>query len=72
MEDSGGKEMTPTKGRSIDHLGSGFTDLTTGGKKLKAKGVKFAMDVRPFKNIKIAFVEGPGGVRIELVEFAKR
>ena len=35
---------------------------------LKAKGVKFTMEPRPFRNLKIAFIEGPDGVSIELVQ----
>ena len=65
------EEMAPTRGRAIDHLGWGYTDLEAAAEELKAKGVKFTMEVRPFRNFKIAFVEGPGGVSIELVEFPK-
>lgn len=69
VQDSGDQVMAATEGRAIDHLGWGFTDLTAAAEELKAKGVPFTMDVRPFRNFKIAFVEGPGGVRIELVEY---
>jgi lactoylglutathione lyase len=65
------EEMAGTRGRVIDHLGWGYTDLEAAAEELKAKGVKFTMEVRPFRNFKIAFVEGPGGVSIELVEFPK-
>ncbi len=63
--------MAPTKGRAIDHLGWGVKDMDADAKTLKEKGVKFTMEPRPFNPeiaIAIAFVEGPGGVRIELVQ----
>jgi lactoylglutathione lyase len=66
------KELAPTKGRSMDHLGWNFPDLEAAAKDLKAKGVKFTLEPRPYKNIKIAFIEGPEGVSIELVETPKR
>ncbi len=71
VQDSQGEETAATSGRAIDHLGWGFTDLEAAAEELKSKGVKFTMDVRPFRNFKIAFVEGPEGVSIELVEFPK-
>lgn len=63
--------QAPTKDRSIDHLGWGVRDMDADAKALKEKGVKFTMEPRPFRPeiaIAIAFVEGPGGVRIELVQ----
>ena len=56
-----------TKGRSIDHLSWGFADLDAAAVVLKAKGVKFESGPFAFGNGKIAFIEAPGGVRIELV-----
>jgi len=56
-----------TKGRSIDHLSWGFADLDAAAVELKAKGVKFESGPFAFGNGKIAFIEAPGGVRIELV-----
>lgn len=61
-------EVAPTIGRSFDHLGWKYTDLTAAEEALKGNGVVFSMDPRPFRNIRIAFAEGPDGVRIELVE----
>ena len=63
--------LAPTKGRSIDHLGWGVKDMAADAKMLKEKGVTFTMEPRPFNPevaIAIAFVEAPGGVRIELVQ----
>jgi len=68
----GSKEpLAPTKDRAIDHLGWGVKDMEADAKVLKEKGVKFTMEPRPFNPkiaIAIAFVEGPNGVRIELVQ----
>lgn len=63
--------MAPTKGRAIDHLGWGVHDMEADAKVLKDKGVPFTMEPRKFNPeiaIAIAFVEAPGGVRIELVQ----
>lgn len=61
-------EVAPTQGRSFDHLGWKYTDLSAAEAELKANGVEFSMDPREFRTIRIAFVEGPDDVRIELVE----
>jgi catechol 2,3-dioxygenase-like lactoylglutathione lyase family enzyme len=68
IQDSQGETMAPTRGRSIDHLGWSFPDLDATAVALKAKGVNFTLGPVPYRDIKIAFIEGPGGVRIELVE----
>jgi len=62
---------TPTQGRSLDHLGWKYEDLTSAAETLKASGVEFTVEPRPFRGIRISFVEGPDGVRIELVEPAE-
>jgi hypothetical protein len=60
--------LAPTQGRSFDHLGWKFTDLDGATTDLKNSGVSFTMEPTAFRNIRIAFVEGPDAVRIELVE----
>lgn len=60
--------LAPTQGRSFDHLGWKFADLTAAETALKANGVQFSMDPREYRTIRIAFADGPDGVRIELVE----
>ena len=67
-QNSRGEEVAPTQGRAIDHLGWGFADLDAAAVVLKSKGVNFTMEPRPFRDLKIAFIEGPDGVRIELVQ----
>jgi methylmalonyl-CoA/ethylmalonyl-CoA epimerase len=60
----------PTKGRAIDHLSWSFTDLDAAAEVLRGKGVNFTMDPRPYgtSGVRIAFIDGPDGVNIELVQ----
>jgi catechol 2,3-dioxygenase-like lactoylglutathione lyase family enzyme len=53
----------------LDHFGFAVEDMEAAAEELKAKGVKFLvepMQVRP--GLKIAYVQGPDKVRIELSE----
>jgi len=59
--------QAPTKGRAIDHLSWGFTDLDAAAVELKALGIKFNMEPTAFGTGKIAFITDPAGVLIELV-----
>ena len=68
IQNSRGAEVAATTGRAIDHLGWSFPDLDAAAVDLKAKGVKFTMEPRPYSNLRIAFIEGPDGVSIELVQ----
>ncbi len=61
-------EIAPTIGRSMDHLGWSFPDLDAAAVEMKAKGVVFSAEPRDFRGIRISFVEGPDGVRIEVVQ----
>lgn len=61
-------ELEPTQGRSFDHLGWNFDNLSAAAEMLTAKGVEFTMEPRDYRGIRIAFIEGPDGVRIELVQ----
>ncbi len=60
--------VASTENRSVDHLGWNFDDFDAIVKKLKGQGVKFLVDPRPSGDHMIAFIEGPDGVKIELVE----
>lgn len=62
------EEIAPTQGRSMDHLSWSFPDLDAAAAEMKAKGVVFSMEPRDFRGIRISFVEGPDGVRIEVVQ----
>lgn len=55
-------------GRSVDHLGFSFAGLDAEAARLMAMGVTFTMDPRPFGPLKTSFIEGPAGVRIEVVQ----
>lgn len=66
-------ELAATQGRAFDHLGWQFPDLRAAAEEIKAKGVDFTLEPRPFTNplgqdMLISFVEGPDGVRIEIVQ----
>lgn len=61
-------EIAPTQGRSLDHLGWDVEAIDDFVADLKTRGVKVTLEPRVFRDIRIAFVEGPDGVRIELVQ----
>lgn len=57
-----------TEGRSVDHLGWRVKDFDATIKKLKGLDVKFLMEPMEHGDHMIAFIEGPDGVKIEIVE----
>ncbi len=61
-------EVAPTQGTSMDHLGWATESLDELGDVFASNGVEFTMAPRPFRGIRISFIEGPDGVRIEVVE----
>ena len=66
-----GEQAAPSQGRSIDHLGFAPRDMTADTAALKAQGVKFTTEPSATPNQlghRTAYVEAPGGIRIELVE----
>jgi len=66
-----GEGTAPSQGRAIDHLGWGPPSMDTAALDLKAKGIRFTSEPAPKPNQlghRTAYVEAPGGVRIELVE----
>ena len=62
------EETAASKGRAIDHLGWGAADLDKSIAELKAKGVKFTSEPRTFGSLKYVFVEGPAGLRVEVIQ----
>jgi len=66
-----GQGTAPSQGRAIDHLGFGPPSMDGLAADLKTKGVTFTAAPQPKPNQfghRTAYVEAPGGVRIELVE----
>jgi catechol 2,3-dioxygenase-like lactoylglutathione lyase family enzyme len=55
--------------KGLDHFGLKVKNLEQTAQDLKKKGVKFSVEptVTPW-GLKMAFIEGPEGIRIELVE----
>jgi catechol 2,3-dioxygenase-like lactoylglutathione lyase family enzyme len=66
-------DSTPSEGRAIDHIGWRATNLDEKIAELKTKGVKVTTEPRPLTladktTIHFAYVEGPAGTKIELVQ----
>lgn len=66
-------EATPSLGHAIDHIGFRPLNVDTVVAGLKAKNVKVTTEPRPLTlpsgtSMRLAFIEGPDGVRIELVQ----
>ena len=62
-----GEGVTPSQGHVIDHLGWAVPNVDAKIATLAAQGLK-TVDPRAIRNLRIAFVEAPAGVRIELVQ----
>jgi lactoylglutathione lyase len=67
--------IAPTEGRAVEHIGFSYPSLDAAAPELKKKGVTFTQEVTPIQNNivveKFAFVSGPDGVKIELIESPK-
>jgi catechol 2,3-dioxygenase-like lactoylglutathione lyase family enzyme/predicted enzyme related to lactoylglutathione lyase len=66
-------ESVPSTGHSIDHIGFRPVNVDLAVATLKTKGVKVLTEPRPLTlpsgtTMRLAFVEGPSGVRIEMVQ----
>ena len=64
------RELAPTQGRSIDHIGFEIDDLEAFCEQLKAKGIEFDTEYREIDRLQlnIAYITDPSGVRIEFTE----
>lgn len=62
------RDVASTQGRSVDHLGWRFKDFDTIVNRLKEMGVKFLVEPTKSDDHMLAFIEGPDGVKIEIVE----
>jgi predicted enzyme related to lactoylglutathione lyase len=63
-----GEQVPPSAGSAIDHIGWRPTQLDQTAAAIKAKGAVFSTEPREAGVLRIAFVDGPEGVRIELVQ----
>jgi len=66
-------DAMPSAGHAIDHLGFRPVNVDAAVAALKAKNVKVTTEPRPLKlpsgtEMRLAFIEGPDGVRLELVQ----
>jgi hypothetical protein len=66
-------EATPSVGHAIDHIGFRPQNVDNAVAALKAKNVKVTTEPRPLTlpsgvSMRLAFIEGIDGVRIELVQ----
>jgi hypothetical protein len=62
------EETAASAGRVVDHLSWRAANLDKSISELKAKGVKFTSEPRAFGALKFAFVEGPAGLRVEVIQ----
>lgn len=58
----------PSAGHAIDHLGWRTEQVAATTAQLKQAGVTVTVEPRDAGPLKISFVDGPGGVRVELVQ----
>ncbi|MGH7552792.1 MAG: VOC family protein [Longimicrobiales bacterium] len=68
---SKGEAVAPSQETVINHVGWAVTGMDDAAARLEADGVAFTAEPRAALNRyghRVAFIEGPGGVRIEIVE----
>jgi predicted enzyme related to lactoylglutathione lyase len=65
-----GKDVAPTKGRVLDHIGFDVRNLAEFASKLESQGIKLDVPLRQIPNskTKVAFLTDPWGTYIELTE----
>lgn len=66
-------EATPSQGHSIDHIGFRPVNVDASVAEFKARNIKITTEPRPLTlasgaTMRLAFAEGPDGVRIEMVQ----
>ena len=66
----GSSELVPGKGsRGLDHIGFTVKDLEKTMEDMKKQGAKFSVGITAgAPGVRYAFVDGPDGIRIELIE----
>ena len=63
-----GGGLVSTRGKIVDHWAVSTANLDATVARLKAEGVKFLEEVRPWGDSRAAMIEGPDRVAIEIVE----
>ena len=66
-------DATPSGGHAIDHIGFQTPNLEAKTAEFKAQSVKFTTEPRPLRlasgtTVNFAYLEGPAGAKIELVQ----
>jgi catechol 2,3-dioxygenase-like lactoylglutathione lyase family enzyme len=66
-------DAVPSEGHAVDHIGWRTTNLAEKALQLKAQDVRFTTEPRPLKlasgtMVSFAYLEGPSGAKIELVQ----
>ncbi len=65
--------LAPTLGRSTDHIGWMVDDLDAAAAAMKAKGATFHEEPHWINDrVKISYIDGPGGVNIEVLMVGNR
>jgi catechol 2,3-dioxygenase-like lactoylglutathione lyase family enzyme len=68
----GVSELHPTEGKimkGLDHLAFGVDDLDQVVADLKSRGAKFITEpTQAGPDLKISFIEGPAGIRVEVLQ----
>ena len=62
------REPAPSEGRVIDHAGWRTANLDASAAALKRAGVTFTIQPRTAAGLKMAFVEGPNRLRVEVLQ----
>jgi lactoylglutathione lyase len=62
------EEPTPSAGHAIDHVGWRTASLATAAAELKKNGAKFTTEPTTAGPLKVSFVEGPAGLRVEVLQ----
>ena len=63
-----GGGLASTRGKIVDHWALATAALDATVARLKREGVKFLEEIHPWGNTRVAMIEGPDRIAIELVE----
>lgn len=62
-----GKDLQPTEGRVVDHIGWNFDDYDAAIERLRSNKTKFNLEPRPANHPVMAYILGPDDAKIEVV-----